>query len=323
MALRLVFTREDLQHIRFASGSDPLWELVFSLFMARAAEVPARFTAWRKEIRHQRSSGLGLLYALVADSDCFPDFLTPYPPAGGPRHGVRSPRLHPTAPLGRRPLSGVPAPRAGPGPGARDGRRASIGRLVTAVREAPTVLVAPHWDHVEATTSGERAARTRELGTLGVGAVLTGLPGVLGWNGETLLVRYPQDRTVHLAGRGLTLVPAAFCWGSPVTWINPGLPRVLAYQAWGADRPASPRPAFDHLVRLLGRTRAECLHHLSTAHTTSDLAARLATSVGTASKQTTALREAGLVTSRRRGAAVFHRVTPLGSALLSGNTNVW
>jgi DNA-binding transcriptional ArsR family regulator len=72
------------------------------------------------------------------------------------------------------------------------------------------------------------------------------------------------------------------------------------------------------LVSLLGRIRAECLRALAIPRSTSQLADCLGVSVGTASKQATVLRDAQLVTSRRSGNAVIHSLTPLGTALLTG-----
>jgi len=185
------------------------------------------------------------------------------------------------------------------------------------------LLIAPHWQQVTAAVAADRAARVHALARSGLGALLTSVPGVAGWDGQTLELAYPSTRTVRLAGRGLTLVPSYFCTRAPVTLIDPELPPVLIYPAnHGAGRSAVTDGASQRLVALLGRTRADCLAALDTPCTTSGLAARLGTTVGTASKHAAVLRDARLVESRRTGGAVQHHRTRLGEALLlAGGTH--
>jgi DNA-binding transcriptional ArsR family regulator len=195
----------------------------------------------------------------------------------------------------------------------------ALGQVVRAVRDAHELLVTPHWARVCDVVAADRGARARQLVEHGVGDLLANLPGVLGWDGHVLHTGYPVDRTVRLGGRGLVLLPSYFCWHSPVTWLDAELPPVLTYQAH------SPRAAAHadvllpgRLTSLLGRTRAECLRVLLVPRTTTELATSLGTSIGTASRQAAILRETGLVTSNRRGTAVLHTTTPLGTALLVG-----
>lgn len=117
----------------------------------------------------------------------------------------------------------------------RAGRRV----LVELTRSAYDLLVAPWRSEIREAVRVDRAARVRQLSVSGVGAVLAGLPGVVGWDGSVLEVTYPEDRVVELRGRGLTLIPAYFCWGSPVTFIDPGLPPVLVYPAAQAGTAAT------------------------------------------------------------------------------------
>ena len=93
---------------------------------------------------------------------------------------------------------------------------------------------------------------------------------------------------------------------------------MLVYPAasWWANA-ADAGDAPSELVALLGRTRAACLAALRRPHTTSGLAHELGISVGTASKQATVLRDAGLLRSRRIGGAVVHTISALGTDLLA------
>jgi DNA-binding transcriptional ArsR family regulator len=326
VVLRMVFGRRDLERVRVAGAADPLWELVLAMQMVQTRAVSEPFVAWRQATGH-RLGGVGrgrpamsLLRGLVPPSGNFPDFLTPY-------HLVKTidAGCEAVACTGRARLAadlaatfaGRPAP-----PWARllaRGDRGLLAEVVRAVRTGHDLIVAPHWDEVRPVVAADRARRSRQLVSCGPDELLPSLPGVLGWDGQVLRTRYPEDRTVDLAGRGLMLLPSYFCWGNPITWIDPELPPVLVYQAHGSVvRGDADVEVPARLVSLLGRTRAECLGLLLTPHTTSELAQRLGTSVGTASKQATVLRAAGLIASTRRGGAVVHNTTSLGIALLIG-----
>jgi DNA-binding transcriptional ArsR family regulator len=71
---------------------------------------------------------------------------------------------------------------------------------------------------------------------------------------------------------------------------------------------------------LLGDTRARALGEIAgAACTTTELARRVGVSPATASHHASVLREAGLITSRRYGSTVLHRITARGAALLGGD----
>jgi DNA-binding transcriptional ArsR family regulator len=73
----------------------------------------------------------------------------------------------------------------------------------------------------------------------------------------------------------------------------------------------------DPLASVLGATRARVLRALTDEHTTSGLARALGISLASASTHAAALREAGLVTSRRQGQSVRHTLTDLGARWMS------
>jgi hypothetical protein len=323
MPLRLVFDRHDLQRVRLAEAPDPMWELVLGVQQAQLdSGVPAQLADWRQEFDRRLAGAkrgrdaMSLLRCMITPLGPFPDFLTPPGPMtsldGGCEAVLCTPR-----PLLRTDLSAVFAHRTAPTwvRSLAHGDRETMSEVVQAVRHGHDLVVAPHWAQVREVVAADRATRTAELATHGVGAVLARLPGVLGWDGRVLCTRYPVDRTVHLAGRGLILTPSYFCWGNPITFIDPELPPVLVYQAHGHHSRRHATVSED-LVSLLGRTRAECLRVLLAPRTTTELAEHLGASVGTASKQAAILRDNGLITSTRHGAAVVHSTTSLGTALL-------
>lgn len=129
----------------------------------------------------------------------------------------------------------------------------------------------------------------------------------------------PGARDVRLGGRGLVLLPTFHWRGGPLVQDLPGRPVVLAYPA-GRGLPLAPDgggTSEEALAGVLGRTRAELLHALDEARTTTGLARRLGVSNATASAHAQALRAAGLITTTRTGRSVHHERTPLGALLLS------
>lgn len=323
MPLRMVFNRDDLQRIRLAPGADPLWELVLSVQQLGSSAVAPRYRRWRREVRERVGGSarapwwLTRMFTLAPPVGSFPDFLTP--PEGVADLDAGCEQLAVTSSRSFRRdvpavFSGRPVPTW-----VRDlarGERKERAALVTAVRRSYRLLIAPHESRIHAVARLDRAARRARMADHGLGAVLAGIPGVTSWDGHVLQTRYPESRTVRLAGRGLTLVPSFFCWENPVTFIHPDLPPVLVYSASADQEAAAPPSVPQALVGLMGRTRAACLHALSEPHSTSRLAGALGISIGSASKHTAALREAGLVRSSRAGAAMVHRTTQLGSQLL-------
>ncbi|MGW5195493.1 ArsR/SmtB family transcription factor [Kribbella sp. NPDC004138] len=323
MTLRMVFDRDDLHRVRLADGPDPLWELVLGLHVAREPEVPSHLARWRDQaaIRvtahdHARE-WLGLLFALVPLEGNFPDFLTPAYSGddidAGCETVARTERklLRPDLEAvftGRKPPQWVRELAAG------DHRR--LTDVAGAVRTGYDVLLGPVWHDLTRSVGTDRKTRAAAFAQGGVDALLRSVPGVIGWDGQVLEIGYGlRHHTVHLRGRGLTILPSYFCTERPITLIDPELPPVLVYPA-AAGTNSGPRTASAQLVALLGRTRAECLAALATTRTTSGLAAEVGTSIGSASKHATVLRDAGLITTVRHGGAVRHHVTELGAALL-------
>jgi DNA-binding transcriptional ArsR family regulator len=94
-------------------------------------------------------------------------------------------------------------------------------------------------------------------------------------------------------------------------WAQPALVYPLGRLAWTA--PTAGGRQDDPLAAVLGTTRARVLRALADEHTTSGLARALEISPASASTHAAALREAGLVCSRRQGQSVRHTLTDLGA----------
>jgi DNA-binding transcriptional ArsR family regulator len=325
LPLRIHFTSADLARVTVAPYADMLWELALSLTVLQTPQAPSVFRPWRAGATGALAApgvrgSTRLLTTLVAAQGPFPDFLTPardptrpggLPTAvdlvrGTPRAVLRGdlPRVFQR----RRPPTWVRELAAG------EPRR--LAAVADAVRTYGEAVVVPHQRTIDAAVDTDQGLRTRDLLHGGVHRLLGGLPAPLRWTPPVLETAYPIDRDLHLAGRGLTLVPAYFCWGTPVTLIDPDLPPVLVYPA--APRSGRPDPARGRLAELLGRTRAEALLALRVPQSTSELAGRIGTSVASAGRHTGVLRECGLIRSTRQAGTVVHVVTALGRRLLEG-----
>jgi len=333
--LRVHFTDADLARVRVARGPDPLWETVLGLHkLAERENAPLAFTRWRlralTEISDRRLTAMARLMTTLAppEVEYFPDFLTPPEAAEGMSEGLTALRSTPKRRL-RSELASLDGIRPRPSAAAGWMRELAVGdrqrldEVADAFRGLYEAVIGPDWTGVAMGVESDRAVRARALMEGGVHGLLSSLRPAAQWQPPVLHVRYPVDRDLYLGGRGLYLVPSWFCWRMPVAMADPELPPVLVYPVehdieatltggtGGTDRAAA-------LATVLGPTRSRALAVLRDAATTGELAGRLAVSAAAASKHAKALREAGLIATRREGGSVLHTVTPLGSALLAG-----
>lgn len=303
-----------------------MWELVLSLHVLRGRATWPEHRSWWDQAR-QRIRDLGLLprlpllSTLVPAKGDFPDFLTPTERVNDLDQGLDAILAMSRTQL-RDDLAAAYTRRAAPSwirPLA-DGDRTVLTNLVAALRDYFNAVIRPHWGTIHEQVAADRLLLTHSLTTGGVDQLLNALPAPITWRWPVLETPYPEDRTIMLNGRGLILIPSYFCFGNPMTYINPELPPVLVYPA--RQHRAGPVGQFPQsgppkrLAALLGHTRAQALLALRTPCSTSDLADRIDMSVASASQHTTVLREAGLATSTRIGKIVLHSLTPLGQELL-------
>ncbi|WP_405820555.1 winged helix-turn-helix domain-containing protein [Streptomyces sp. NBC_00838] len=158
--------------------------------------------------------------------------------------------------------------------------------------------------------------------------VLFELGAALGARDRDQVAPYPRRTEVHLRGRGLIITPTvfspravSFLWdphdtGQPPRLTVPALREPLAGAGAGAGEAGPDTSPGRNVEALLGRTRAAALRITAEGATTTEMARRLDVSAAAASQHATVLRHAGLISTRRRGRAVLHVVTPLGLSLL-------
>ncbi|MFG2991188.1 helix-turn-helix domain-containing protein [Streptomyces sp. NPDC048257] len=326
--LRIHFTGVDLARVRMAGRPDALWETILSFHRLRDRRDARLFGEWRTETRSRLNSETRTLGMLIPSRGYFPDFLTPVEGQYGWDVGLDALRgIRPERMRRELRLLAAGAPMT---PRLRefmddDGKQ--LPRLMGELRAYHRAAVEPYWTHIQAQIEAERAARGRALLDGGADELLASLPPMLRWRAPVLECDYPVDRDVRLRGRGLLLQPSFFCRRTAVTLHDPELPPVLVYPAAAqlASAPAggeSARPVEEQrqrtLGKLVGHTRSVVLRAIGDGATTSELARRAGVSLASASQHACVMREAGLVTTLRRGNAVLHTVTPLGAALLKG-----
>jgi hypothetical protein len=167
--------------------------------------------------------------------------------------------------------------------------------------------------------------RSRQLADGGLEGLFAELHPRATWKNDELHLTGFRHGTVDLRGRGLVLVPAAFGWpnlGIGPTDSTSATPPALVYPMLGAARlweTVAPPPA---LQRLLGPGRASVLAETVIPSTTNGLARRAGLAPATVSQHLSVLRDAGLVTSQRRGREVLYRQTALAAALLGYATKM-
>ena len=178
--------------------------------------------------------------------------------------------------------------------------------------------LAPHWPRVRALLDADLAHRARRLTEGGPAALFADLhPEFVRRRGDRLEIDVSFSRERDLGGQGLLLMPSVFQWPGPAVISRPPWQPSLIYPArgisglWEAGRAAP-----DGLARVIGAARARLLALLDAPRSTTDLARLSGLTPGGVSQHLTALRDAGLLTSRREGRTVLYTRTAVADALV-------
>jgi DNA-binding transcriptional ArsR family regulator len=327
---RLHLTAEDLARIRIAPGPGPFVESILAAERLRQRTPTLLFRAWRAQLNGRLGGRARVLTEVVPTMGNSVDFATLVGPAadlqegldrlaGAPAEGLRREldwfgRRHRLTAWSRSLADRDPRPRL---------------ELVAAVATLHDVAVRPYWGQVDGLISADRAGRARAVAAGGLEQLLATLcPAHVRWRPPVLTVDTPLgcDADVHLNGRGLVLTPSVFVGDLPCLAFDlgePDAPATLTYpvvndlataqRLWTANRPAG------HLATLLGRSRSALLETIADGCGTVELARRVGISPASVSEHTAALRNSGLINTRRDGARVIHTVTNLGAMLLDGS----
>ncbi|MFF0295286.1 ArsR/SmtB family transcription factor [Kitasatospora sp. NPDC004615] len=334
--LRIHFTPQDLARTRIATTWGPLGETFLALTTLHQPHGTAMFGAWRQEV-HARSPSL-VHPASSLFRETVLDLFTVTGAASSVEEGIEALRAAP-AELLRDELEGADEARArfsrckGPWAGVTWGDiaydRGDREELLVFLRDVHRIAVAPHWQRILSRLRAEQTTHALRLAQDGPEAMFAGLPPEFRWKPPTLEIgRGAVTGTVDLKGRGLLLVPSAFCQTRPISYADVRdeqapvllfLPIMRGVSDAAALLTTARHGIDSALSALLGRTRAQVLHAIGDGPcTTGKLAERIRASLPTASEHASVLRKADLITTTRRGSAVLHALTPLGSALLNG-----
>lgn len=343
--LRIHFTDADLVRTRIASTMNPLWEITGSLHRFQGRRGRWAYANWHHATRARlREQGLEralrtTLLPLFPKAPYLPDFLTPTQSEQGLDSGIEAILATPPERVSTE-ITLLDRVAGAPGWTSQLNDRTVRLDLVAALRAYHEAAIAPFAEHIQARIDAERAALARRMLDGGTGGLLAGLGPTMRWEPPVLYVEYPaQQRDLYLDGRGLLLIPSYFCWNNPISLADSRLPPVLAYPLLH-DRTMVPlmrgaktsqrhistkgpdgRNGYhgEALAALLGQTRATILFAAAEGATNGELARAAGVAASSASKHSTALRDAGLLTTSRHGASVLHTLTPLGAALLRGS----
>ncbi|GAA3503335.1 winged helix-turn-helix domain-containing protein [Streptomyces prasinosporus] len=326
--LRFHFTPEDLARTRVAEALHPMWEIASSLHRFQTREGRWAYAHWhRAASAHIREAGIGrtvrsFLLPLFPRAVYFPDFLTPTEGIEGLKASLDAILAAPRQQVAKEAnlLDGaIKSPGAAKTPKwvFRLDESDMRSQLVSALHSYHQAVIAPHEDHINESLQAERIRHARTLLNAGTEGLLSHLTPTIRWRYPVLeITSYPERRDVHLNGKGLLLIPSYFCWKDPIALADPGLPPVIVYPLHHIAAPSTDNGR-QPLSALLGCTRAAILQATVIGATTTEAARRAGVSTGTATHHTTALRNAGLISSNRYANTVLHTLTPLGADLLA------
>jgi DNA-binding transcriptional ArsR family regulator len=316
--LRLWLEHADLARIRFTDRLHPASTVLLASQALRQPSVAAAMPVLTRRVTSSEPA-LRPLHHLIPARGVAPDFVTPWDGVATIEDGLTVIRSAPV----RQVRAQVSAAYAGtPVSSARrrfaDADAEVLDTLVTAMRAYFRQVLEPDWAALSRTHRnlvGEAAARYAHSGAEGL---LTGLHPGIRWHSPVLEVDTWRDGDVTLGGHGLFLLPSPFAGPRPRVLVRADQPALVVYPV---EAPAglTGRPAADPLAGLFGRTRSAVLVQAARQgrHTTSSIARHAGISVSSASEHLSALRAAGLVSSRRDGGAIVHQATALGRNLAS------
>jgi DNA-binding transcriptional ArsR family regulator len=185
-------------------------------------------------------------------------------------------------------------------------------RTAAVFADAWARFVEPDWPRRRAIMERDIHHRAGVIAVSGWRRVLDGMAPGVGWVGHDAIRFSTQNYADRQIGSdGLILVPHTGLSGQ---WTCESPSRIaFVYPAKGAM--AEHPPPEGGVARLIGRGRARVVAEVRMPATPSQLAAVLGVSLGTVSAHLAALREAGVVTTRRSGRAVYYELTPVGDEL--------
>jgi DNA-binding transcriptional ArsR family regulator len=321
--IEIVLAHTDLARVRFAHS--PVEELVASLRVLRDPGRQDMFGRWLSAVQERlRGLRLDLLTALAPTGRYLPAFLLPPPTESWPVLADQLAAVAATPPAAvRAELDKIR--EDGPLPGALrplyQDPGAHLPAVVQEMQRYWQAALQPVWERLRAISMADLAYRMEQFAASGLAVVLDGLHPDVAFERDRLQLHKPQQchHHVDLAGAGILLVPCVFTWPTLSIGCTGVEQPMLVYPPRGVaalwQEPPAARP--DPLAALVGRTRATLLATLDLPRTTSQLAAQLGLSPAAVSQHLQILKQAALVTARRRGRLVLYQRSATATALLA------
>jgi DNA-binding transcriptional ArsR family regulator len=329
VAWRIHFTDADLDQIRIVGAPGPLGETLLAVsFLRCPLQSAGQFRAWRDRAAAVTSRELKPLAAVVPAGTRGLDLYTLVGEVPTIRQATDILLGLPSADLLAE-LEYLDRVQRLPRPAwalaeVNGAARAELARAISIAYQA---FVEPYWPQVSAQLRAVAVGWERTAARAGPVRLLASLQSQrIRWKAPVLEIGGPEStRDLYLNGGGITIAPSVFAGRIASVHLDerdPAAPPSLRLPAAEADLVPPGDPARSAagtggaLAALMGRTRAGVLGHVAGGCTTTELAGRCRISVAAASQHATVLRNAGLITTRRRGSAVLHALTPLGEDLL-------
>jgi DNA-binding transcriptional ArsR family regulator len=306
----------DLADVRFAVS--PINETVLSL---RALTAPERYPLhrrWRRLLRDSAApADLDFLTSVLTRRGWTPDFLSPRPasPETTFEQELRTVAATP-AELVMADVDAVPGQSLTVTDATTE---AFLDRFTRVLAAYWAWALKPFWPRMRAVLLADIAHRSRLNALHGLRAMLADLSERVEFTPPVVRVEIPgapSRRTVS-GGGGLVLLPSVFALHTAVPVSENAAP-MLIYRARGVGSlwEPGPTPVPDALTRVLGAARARVLTELATPTSSTELALRAGVTVSAANQHLRALRDAGLLESRRVGKVVHYARTDIADALV-------
>jgi DNA-binding transcriptional ArsR family regulator len=316
--IRFEFAFEDLVRTRLAIS--PMWETAAAIRAQRKPELISLHLPWIKRVRPAIADlDLSLAFALLPPRGYIADFLTPPPSTPLAQFEDELELVRSTS--AEQIVADVETlQRFNPGPDLLpflDDPVGSVAALAESLEEFWHRAIEPDWPRIRSLLEADVMYRSRLLSEGGVERLFADLHPDVSWCDGAIEVKMECAEEAQLDGRGLLLVPSAFSCHRTSAMTEPPWQPTVVYPARGVGLLWEATPAPDGaLIKVVGRSRAQLLTDLDAPRSTSDLAERLGMTPGGVSQHLTALRDSGLVSSRRHGRQVLYCRSQLADELV-------
>ncbi|MFI1996432.1 winged helix-turn-helix domain-containing protein [Actinoplanes sp. NPDC020271] len=322
-------TLSDRALLQLRLAPQPVWEaLVSAELLARHRRTsPFPYRGWmRSALAAARGSGAEALIRWAGSwpRDQFPNFLVPQPRPDDLDLAESCRRIESWEPEAIRERLRRQYPQDVPVAFRQFAvdTGAALRSFQECLRDYAEVILKPYWSTISETLVDDLTYRSGVLAAGGVEELLGSLHHRVDWTSPELTLTAPGVAGDTRTPERLLLVPLMFARDGVMVVDLDSDTTLIGYQARGAANLAtsanvSSSTASDHVVQLLGRTRAAVMRALSMPRTTTALASELRLAPSTISEHLSVLVACRIALRTRRANRVYYGLTENGLALLS------